>query len=155
MRVTAIGEADLIGAGDVIHSVTGVLDDDNLVDEAKTDKLMDKLGLSYVFCAGVSKDEFKSVCYAVRYIPDSVVEKNVPFNRLVSKNCLIWYILRHNVTRDERNLVLEGDNKCLKCNRVNRRKNIHSESLSVYNNINNNNILLIVLLVHSIYKQIN
>ena len=44
------------------------------------------LGLSYVFCAGVSKDKFKLVFYAVRYLPDSFVEENVPFNRLVSKN---------------------------------------------------------------------
>ena len=44
------------------------------------------LGLSYVFCAGVSKDKFKLVFYAVRYLPDSFVEENVPFNILVSKN---------------------------------------------------------------------
>ena len=78
--------------------MTGVLDDDNLVDEGKTDRLMEKLGLSYVFFAGVSKDEFKSVCYAVRYILDSFVETNVQFNRLVSKNCLKWYELRNNAT---------------------------------------------------------
>ena len=58
----------------------GLLDDDNWVDSAKSDKHMDKLGLSYVFRAGVSKDEFKSVFYAVRYLPHSFVEKNVPFN---------------------------------------------------------------------------
>ena len=67
VRVTAKGKADLIVAGDVIDSVTGVLDD-NLVDEAETDKLMEKLELSYVFCAGVSKDEFKSVCYSMIYM---------------------------------------------------------------------------------------
>ena len=39
----------------------GLLDDDNWVDSAKSDKHMDKLGLSYVFCAGVSKDELRSV----------------------------------------------------------------------------------------------
>ena len=39
VRVTATGEANLIVGGDVIDSVTGVLDD-YLVDEAKTDKLM-------------------------------------------------------------------------------------------------------------------
>ena len=60
---------------------------------------MDKLGLSYVFCAGVSKDEFKSVFYAVGYIPNSFVEKNVPFNRLVSKNSIKWYTLRNIATR--------------------------------------------------------
>ena len=49
------------------------------------------LGLSYVLWAGVSKDEFQSVFYAVRYLPDSFVEKNVPFNRLVSKNSMKWY----------------------------------------------------------------
>ena len=51
------------------------------------------LGLSYVFCAGVSKDEFKLVFYAVRYLLDSFVEKNVQFNRLVSKNSIKWYTL--------------------------------------------------------------
>ena len=55
------------------------------------------LGLSYVFCAGVSKDEYKSVSYAVRYLPD--VEENVPFNRLVSKNSIKRYTLRNIATR--------------------------------------------------------
>ena len=57
------------------------------------------LGVSYVFCACVSKDEFKSVFYAVRYLPDSFVEKNVPFNRLVNKNSIKWYTLRIIATR--------------------------------------------------------
>ena len=57
------------------------------------------LGLSYVLRACVSKDEFKSVNYAVRYLPDSFVEKNVPFNRLVSKNFIKWYTLRNIATR--------------------------------------------------------
>ena len=84
------------------------------------------------FCAGVSQDEFKSVCYAVRYIPDSVVEKNVPFNILVSKNCLKWYTLRNNATRDLRNLVLEGDNMCLECNKVYRRVRVtHRQNVNI------------------------
>ena len=49
------------------------------------------LGLSYVFCACVSKDELRSVFHAVNYLPDSFVEKNVPFNRLVSKNFIMVY----------------------------------------------------------------
>ena len=57
------------------------------------------LELSYVFCACVAKDEFKSVFYAVRFLPDSFVEKNVPFNRLVSKNSIKWYTLRNIATR--------------------------------------------------------
>ena len=57
------------------------------------------LGLSNVFCAGVSKDAFKSVFYAVRYLPDSFEEKNVPFNRLVSNNSIKWYTLRNIATR--------------------------------------------------------
>ena len=55
------------------------------------------LGLSYVFCAGVSKDEYKSVSYAVRYLPD--VEENEPFNRLVSKNSIKRYTLCNIATR--------------------------------------------------------
>ena len=61
------------------------------------------LGLSYVFCAGVSKYEL-SVFYAVRYFPDSFVEKNVPFNRLVSKNSIKLYTLRNIATRSSLDL---------------------------------------------------
>ena len=53
----------------------------------------------YVFCVCVSKDEFKSVFYDVRYLSDLFVEKNVPFNRLVSKNSVKWYTLRNIATR--------------------------------------------------------
>ena len=49
-----------IVAGDVINLIKGLLDNDNWVDNAKSDKRMDKLRLPYVFCAGVSKDEFNS-----------------------------------------------------------------------------------------------
>ena len=44
------------------------------------------LGPAYVFCAGVSKTEFQAVFSGVGYVPDSVVEKNVPYNRVASKN---------------------------------------------------------------------
>ena len=44
----------------------GILDDDNRVDNAKVINVWTSLGLSYVFCAGVSKDKFKLVFYAVR-----------------------------------------------------------------------------------------
>ena len=54
----------------------GLLDDDNWVDNVKSDKRM-------------------SVFYAVRYLPDSFVEKNAPFNRLASKNSIKWYTLRN------------------------------------------------------------
>ena len=77
----------------------GLLDGDNWVDNTKSDKRMDKLGLSYVFCAGVSKEEFKSVVYAVGYLPELFVEKNVPFNKLVSKNSRKWHTLCNNATR--------------------------------------------------------
>ena len=90
----------------------------NFVDSEKTGKLLEKLGPAYVFCAGVSKTEFHAVCSGVRYVPDSVVEKNVPSNRVASKKCLKWYTLRTNATRDERNLVLEGDNRCAECNQM-------------------------------------
>ena len=66
----------------------------------------------------MSKTEFQAVCSGARYVPDSVVEKNVPFNRVASKKCLKWYTLRTNATRDERNLVLEGDNRCAECNQM-------------------------------------
>ena len=55
------------------------------------------LGLSYVFCTFVSKKNL--IFYAVRYLLDSFVEKNVPFNRLVSKNYIKWYTLRNIATR--------------------------------------------------------
>ena len=71
----------------------GLLDDDNWVDNAKS------VGLSCVFCAGVSKDKFKLVFYAGRYLPELFVEKNVPFNRWVSKNSIKWYTLRNIATR--------------------------------------------------------
>ena len=110
--MTDAGQADLIVAGDVIESVSMKVDSEN------TGKLLEKLGPAYVFCAGVSKTEFQAVCSGVRYVPDLVVEKNVPFNRVASKNCLKWYTLRTNATRDERNLVLEGDNRCAECNQM-------------------------------------
>ena len=66
----------------------GLLDDDNWV--PKVINVWTSLELSYVFCAGVSKDEFKLVFFAERYIPYSFVEKNVPFNRLVNKNSIKW-----------------------------------------------------------------
>ena len=50
----------------------GLLDDDNWVTMLKVINVWTSLRLSYVFCAGVSKDEFKLVFYAVRYLPDSL-----------------------------------------------------------------------------------
>ena len=41
------------------------------------------------------KTNLSQFFYAVRYLPDSFVEKNVPFNRLVSKNSIKWYTLRN------------------------------------------------------------
>ena len=51
----------------------------------------------FVFvCQKTSLSQF---FYDVRYLPDSFVEKNVPFNRLVSKNTIKWYTLRNIATR--------------------------------------------------------
>ena len=123
VRVTDAEQADLIVAGDVIESVSGLLNEGtcNFVDSEKIGKLLERLGPAHVFCAGVSKTEFQAVFSGVRYVPDSVVEKNVPFNRVASKKCLKWYTLRTNATRDERNIVLEGDNRCAECNQMYRR----------------------------------
>ena len=60
---------------------------------------MDKFGAVICILYLCVKEEFKSVFYAVRYLLDSFVEKNVPFNRLVSKNYIKWYTLRNIATR--------------------------------------------------------
>ena len=118
VRVTDSGAADLIVAGDVIESVTGLLDEDKSFDMDRMNKLLEKLGVSYVFCTGVSKEEYNTVCSGCTYVSDSFVEKHVPFNRFTSRNCFKWYILRNNATMEERKLVLEGDNRCSECNKV-------------------------------------
>ena len=111
----------------MVNSGLKGLNEGNFVDSEKTGKLLEKLGPAYVFCASVSKTEFHAVCSGVRYVPDSVVEKNVPFNRVASKKCLKWYTLRTNATRDERSLVLEGDNRCAECNQMYHRARSTSE----------------------------
>ena len=57
--------------------------------------------------------------YAVRYLPDSFVENSVLFNRLVSKHCFKWYSLL--------NIILEGDNSCLECNKIYRQVRVTQE----------------------------
>ena len=95
------------------------INEGNFVDLEKTGKLLEKLRPAYVFCAGVSKTEFQAVCSGVRYVPKlGYWEKCAIQSSCLQKKCLKWYTLRTNATRDERNLVLERDNRCAECNQM-------------------------------------
>ena len=79
----------------------GFLDDDNWVDNAKSDKHMDKFGAVICILCLCVKRQIR-VSFLCREISSRFfVEKNVPFYRLVSKNSIKWYrpTLRNIATR--------------------------------------------------------
>lgn len=112
------GSAEFCVAGDIIETVTifSPNQQSNALDFSQLEYVLSNLGDTFVFCAGILKSEFNSVCSAVRYQSKSFEEKTFPFPRLISKKCLKWYRLRYNANKAETEAVLKGDNRCTECN---------------------------------------
>jgi hypothetical protein len=104
-------------AGELVRSSTLLTDADTVNwDHLKT--FIEELSDSHVFCAGILKAEYKSVCTGIRYQPKCLVSKSYPFERYTAKKCLKWFQLRKNASKDERLAVFAGDSRCSACNKV-------------------------------------
>jgi hypothetical protein len=95
-----------------IEGPNGTLDDDKVGD------LLQKLSDSHVFCSGISKDELKRECSAIRYDSKTIETKLYPFERYIARRCQKWFSLRKNASQDERHFAVAGDSRCPECNRV-------------------------------------
>lgn len=92
-----------------------ISDQDNL-NERKLDGFLKKLGDSYVLCTGLPHNIFETALNGIRYEPERLEEKKFPFARWSSTKCLLWYPLRHNASKDERDDATNGSSVCTQCN---------------------------------------
>ena len=107
-------------AGELITS--GKIASDNaIVDLNVLKTFLQTISDTHVFCAGISKAEFKSVCSGIRYEPKCLVSRSYPFERYVAKSCLKWFPLRKNASKDEKKAAIVGDIRCSACNKVYRK----------------------------------
>ena len=88
------------------------------VDLKSVKNLLQVLSDQHVFCAGILKKEFETVCCAIRYKPKALVLKHYPFKRYTARKCLKWFELRKNAGKEERAAVLSGDARCSACSKV-------------------------------------
>ena len=105
-------------AGEIIKTCNLSKGDSESIDWEQLIGLLETMSDSYVFCAGISKEEFQSVCSGIRYQPKCLLPKSFPFERYISHGCVKWYKLRKNATYDEKKAVAEGDSRCAACNKV-------------------------------------
>ena len=96
---------------------TEFLKENNLCWKTISD-FLDLLSDTHAFCAGIQKEEFKSVCSGIRYEPQCLVLKTFPFERYIGKACKRWYKLRKNANIQERRAVEMGDARCIACNKA-------------------------------------
>jgi hypothetical protein len=104
-------------AGELVNSGTILCSDDTINwEHLKT--FIDLISDTHIFCAGISKAEFKSVCVGIRYEPKCLISKSYPFERYTAKRCMKWFKLRKNATKDNRIAAASGDSRCSACNKV-------------------------------------
>jgi hypothetical protein len=99
----------IVDSGRCVFSVNGedietisVGSNAETLDLKRFDKCLHNLSDSFVFCAGLPADIFKTALTAIRYEPQGLKKKSFPFERWASQKCVQWYPLRHNASRDER-----------------------------------------------------
>ena len=109
--------ARIVVCGDEVYAANLKMEDGN-IDWGKFQSLLHQFTDRHVFCSGISKREFGTVCCAIRYKPKNFVAKSYPYERYVAKNCRVWFQLRKNVSASDRELAASGDMRCPECNKT-------------------------------------
>ncbi len=94
--------ANEIQSSECIENALGELSFDTI------DRYLSMLADSFVFCSGIKKSEFKSVCSGISYEPKCFLLKHYPFERYISRKCKKWYKLRINATKIDRQAASLG-----------------------------------------------
>ena len=89
-----------------------------------------KLSSTFVFCCGIDCRELRVACPGISLSSKRISQKESPFPRYVSTQCVQWFPLRFNASKSDQDDASKGNLRCLQCSMIFRQLRAESKKLA-------------------------